>query len=649
MGLSKWLGNLPLRGKFALVSALAALMLALPSARLLSADWQTLQSAQQEARGIEPASALLQWVRLTQQHRGLSAALLAGNEAGAGAGAQRSKQAEVDAAAARLQQALDALDAAPLRQRATALSDSWQALAAEVAARRVDGAQSLARHSALVAEQLALLQEVAQVSGLALDTRPALLNLQSGVLEQLPRLSELLGQLRARGTRALTTGTPSPEERARFETQIDQAQQLLTQSQRAFERALAAQPRELAALGEPLPRALDAARAALALNTEQVVRAASPALAAPEFYAQQTRHIDTQFELSDTALALLRQQVLGHAESARNQMAALLLSLLVLSALAAWILWHVATHTSGAIGQAVHLAEAVAEGDLRSTVQVRSRDEAGQLLAALQRMNQHLTEVVAGVRQNADSVATAATQIAQGNQDLSGRTEEQASSLQQTAASMEQFGATVRQNADHAEQAHQLAQGAADVAQRGGAVMAQVVETMQGIFESSRRIEDITGVIDGIAFQTNILALNAAVEAARAGEQGRGFAVVASEVRSLAQRSATAAREIKSLIGVSVTRVEQGSSLVDQAGGTMQELVQAIARLTQLMAHISTASKEQSSGVQQVGQAVNEMDRVTQQNAALVEESAAAAESLQQQARQMVAAVAVFQIRTAPP
>lgn len=366
MGLSKWLGNLPLRGKFALVSALAALMLALPSARLLSADWQALQTAQQEARGIEPASALLQWVRLTQQHRGLSAALLAGNEAGAGA--QRSKQAEVDAAAGRLLQALDALDAAPLQQRATALSDSWQALAAEVAARRVDGAQSLARHSALVAEQLALLQEVAQVSGLALDTRPALLNLQSGVLEHLPRLSELLGQLRARGTRALTTGTPSPEERARFETQIDQAQQLLAQSQRAFERALAAQPRELAALGDPLPRALDAAKAALALNTEQVVRTANPALAAPEFYAQQTRYIDTQFALSDAALTLLRLQVLGHAESARNQMAALLLSLLVLSALAAWILWHVAAHTSGAIGQAVHLAEAVAEGDLRSTV-----------------------------------------------------------------------------------------------------------------------------------------------------------------------------------------------------------------------------------------------------------------------------------------
>ncbi len=260
-------------------------------------------------------------------------------------------------------------------------------------------------------------------------------------------------------------------------------------------------------------------------------------------------------------------------------------------------------------------------------------------------MNEQLTCVVAGVRQNADGVATAATQIAQGNQDLSNRTEQQASALEQTAASMEQLGATVRQNAEHAAQANQLALGTADMAQRGGSVMQQVVQTMHGIHESSRRIGDIIGVIDGIAFQTNILALNAAVEAARAGEQGRGFAVVASEVRALAQRSADAAREIKSLIGTSVTRVEQGNSLVEQAGQTIAEVVQHTERLRALMAQISTASAEQSSGVQQVGQAVSEMDRVTQQNAALVEQSAAAADSLQQQAQQLVDAVAVFQLR----
>jgi methyl-accepting chemotaxis protein len=246
------------------------------------------------------------------------------------------------------------------------------------------------------------------------------------------------------------------------------------------------------------------------------------------------------------------------------------------------------------------------------------------------------------VRQAADSVATASTQIAQGNHDLSQRTEMQASALQQTAASMDELSSTVQQNADHANQANGLALRASDVARDGGASVEQVIHTMRGITESSRRIADIIGTIDGIAFQTNILALNAAVEAARAGEQGRGFAVVASEVRSLAQRSATAAKEIRQLITDSVERVEQGNHQVAQAGGTMQGVVQAIGEVAALMQGISSASREQSVGVHQVGEAVNQMDQVTQQNAALVEEAAAAAQSLNQQAQELVSAMSVF-------
>jgi len=242
-------------------------------------------------------------------------------------------------------------------------------------------------------------------------------------------------------------------------------------------------------------------------------------------------------------------------------------------------------------------------------------------------------------------VATASAQIAQGNQDLSGRTEQQASALQQTAATMDELGSTVRNNADNAKQANQLALGASAVAVRGGGVVGQVVETMKGINQSSRKIADIIGVIDGIAFQTNILALNAAVEAARAGEQGRGFAVVASEVRSLAQRSAEAAKQIKVLISASVERVEQGTAQVDQAGRTMEEIVGAIKRVSDIVGEISAASAEQSSGVSQVGEAVTQMDQATQQNAALVEESAAAAQSLQQQAQQLVEAVAIFKLQ----
>ncbi|WP_395702313.1 methyl-accepting chemotaxis protein [Aquabacterium sp.] len=312
---------------------------------------------------------------------------------------------------------------------------------------------------------------------------------------------------------------------------------------------------------------------------------------------------------------------------------------MVTGALLAWLITRSIT---GPIRQAVQLAETVAEGDLRAQLTTRRRDEAGQLLAALQRMTENLARIVAGVRGNADSVATASGQIAQGNADLSQRTEEQASNLQQTAASMEQLTATVNHNADTARQAAQLAAQAASVADQGGTVVGQVVATMQDISDSSRRIADIIGTIDSIAFQTNILALNAAVEAARAGEQGRGFAVVAGEVRLLAQRSAEAAREIKSLIGASVEKVEAGSTLVGDAGRTIGEVVAQVRRVNDLIAEISAASNEQSSGIGQIGDAVNQLDQVTQQNAALVEESAAAAESLKQQAAQLTQTVAVF-------
>ncbi|QPN30192.1 methyl-accepting chemotaxis protein [Diaphorobacter sp. JS3051] len=332
------------------------------------------------------------------------------------------------------------------------------------------------------------------------------------------------------------------------------------------------------------------------------------------------------------------------ASNARTVLIALGIGALLLAIGLGWLISRSLTRElGGEPSTAAEVARAVAAGDFTQSIAVKDGDTTS-LMAQLAAMKEGLAQVVAQVRRSSDSVAMASSEIAQGNQDLSARTESQASALEETAASMEQLGATVRQNAESASQANALARSASDVAVRGGEVVGQVVQTMKGINESSQRIADIIGVIDGIAFQTNILALNAAVEAARAGEQGRGFAVVASEVRSLAGRSAEAAKEIKQLISASVERAEQGSAMADQAGETMTEVVQSIRRVTDLMGEINAASSEQASGVAQVGEAVTQMDQATQQNAALVEEMAAAAGSLSSQAQELVQAVAVFKL-----
>ncbi|MDD0809592.1 methyl-accepting chemotaxis protein [Curvibacter sp. RS43] len=318
-------------------------------------------------------------------------------------------------------------------------------------------------------------------------------------------------------------------------------------------------------------------------------------------------------------------------------------ALIVVGVSLAVVLSALLLHSMGqSLKLAIGHAHAVAQGDLHTTIPVQGKDEASQVLAALQDMQSSLRSVVSRVRQGSESVANASAEISQGNHDLSARTEQQASALQQTAASMASLSSTVQQNADSAHQASQLARKASDVALQGGHVVRQVVDTMKDINDASRQIHDIIGVIDSIAFQTNILALNAAVEAARAGEQGRGFAVVASEVRALAGRSAAAAKAIKTLISASVARVEQGSTLVDVAGSTMQNVVQAIQQVSTMVEKISAASTAQSTGVAQVGQAVQQMDQATQQNAALVEEIAAAAASLKAQAQQLVDTMAVF-------
>jgi methyl-accepting chemotaxis protein len=375
--------------------------------------------------------------------------------------------------------------------------------------------------------------------------------------------------------------------------------------------------------------------AALAELDKLVNEAMNPALDAYEglvvkLTERQTRMYDEAKSNVDQAVA-----------NGRILLAGVGLLALLLGAVLAWRLTRGITVP---LRQAVEVANAVAEGDLSTRIEVRGGDETGQLMAALQAMNANLNALVTRVRSGADTIATAASEVAAGNHDLSSRTEQQAGALEESASSMEELTSTVRQNADNARQGKHLATTASQIASHGGEVVAQVVETMGAIDASARKIVDIIAVIDGIAFQTNILALNAAVEAARAGEQGRGFAVVAGEVRTLAQRSAAAAREIKTLIDDSVQKVDAGSRLVGEAGVTMKDVVASVQRVTDIMAEISAASGEQSAGITQVSQAINEMDHVTQQNAALVEQAAAATESMQEQASSLAEAVGVFKL-----
>jgi methyl-accepting chemotaxis protein len=349
-----------------------------------------------------------------------------------------------------------------------------------------------------------------------------------------------------------------------------------------------------------------------------------------ELIRLQERVAKAEYEENESTYLLIRNTCI----------VALILGMTVAISIGVWLVRAI----TRPLNEAVEIAAHIAAGDLTRQIEVKSQDEMGVLTEALKKMNDSLVSIVGQVRTGTDMIATASNQIASGNMDLSARTEQQASSLEETASSIEELTSTVRQNADNARQANSLAQSASDVAGKGGAVVSEVVTTMEAINESAKKIVDIIGVIDGIAFQTNILALNAAVEAARAGEQGRGFAVVASEVRSLAQRSANAAKEIKELIGDSVEKVDAGSRLVNQAGTTMAEVVDSVKRVTDIMAEITAASVEQTAGIEQINQAITQMDDVTQQNASLVEEAAAAAQSLEQQAGELSQLVSIFKV-----
>jgi methyl-accepting chemotaxis protein len=643
--MKSFIRNLRLSHKFTLIAVIAMLLLAIPASMVVRSEIALRDFAQQELTGIEPATDALKLIQLTQQHRGLSASVLAGNADVADK--RQAKQAEVSSAFAKAQATAASLGDAKLTATFTRMAREWSELSGAIGSKTIEGPQSFAQHTALIHEQLGALDDVANTSGIVLHPAVSGYFLQTAVLNDLPQLTESLAQLRGFGAVLLTRGEAAPEDKARVQSLVTNAQIRLEKVRKSLALAVDGNDPLQAALAGPLAAMVSGTGDAFKLIHDKILSPEQLELAAGSYFAALSTTIDQQYKLVDTSMSELDKELQAGVVAANDTLLFMSASIALLAALAAWLMWTIARSITESVQLAAKLADAVAAGDLTTDVPDAGRDEIGSLLRSLGAMNSNLSAVVSSVRSNAESVAIASAQIAQGNQDLSGRTEQQASALQQTASSMEELSGTVKQNADNARQANQLATNASSVAIQGGEVVAQVVDTMKGINASSKRIADIISVIDGIAFQTNILALNAAVEAARAGEQGRGFAVVASEVRNLAQRSADAAKEIKTLIKASVERVDQGTVLVDQAGATMTEVVTSIRRVTDIMGEISAASTEQSLGVSQVGEAVTQMDQTTQQNAALVEESAAAAESLNAQAQQLVDAVAVFKLSRA--
>ncbi len=638
--------KLSLARKFAILGVLAMLTAVAPTALFIHATQGEITAATLEARGMAPVVALQKVLQVTQQHRGAAAGMLGGNEALA---ARRPALRDaVNQAVQAFETRLKAADAtAPILSKWAERKKAWVGLEQAVAERQLKPAESSARHTALIADMLALNDELLDEFGLSLDPQADSYAMIIASFVNAPAMAERLGQMRALGTGFLATRNLPVEGRLALVGLRTRANELLGDMNRNLDKAVVTNAVLKARLAEQAANLKTRIGKTIALANQGLIDATELTLPANDYYQDFTSTIDAVYDFNALSLAALTELLDARVSRLRNTQVTIAAGLLGLMGLAGLfglrIVRGIQRQLGGEPEAATAVAVGVAAGDLGFHIALKAGDSTS-LMAQLKAMQGALSGVVNTVRSGAEGVATASAEIAQGNNDLSSRTEEQASALEQTAASMEQLSGTVKQNADNARQGNQLAMSASAVAVKGGEAVGRVVETMKGINDSSRKIADIIGVIDGIAFQTNILALNAAVEAARAGEQGRGFAVVATEVRNLAGRSAEAAKEIKGLISDSVLRVEQGMVQVDQAGATMAEVVSSIRRVTAIMGEISAASTEQSTGVAQVGEAVTQLDQATQQNAALVEQSAAAAESLKAQAQQLVQAVAVFKL-----
>ncbi|MES2106559.1 MAG: methyl-accepting chemotaxis protein [Pseudomonadota bacterium] len=629
--------------KFFIVAVLFAVPALLVTGLLINELNKSISFAEQERAGVQQVRMAQDLLKQTQQHRGLRHLALAGNAA-AKEGALKTQEKITGTLTAfdTLQQAYPKMALGPALN---AVKQSWAGLLQKMPAAK--GKDSYADHTALIGQLYKLNTQIADRSNLTLDPEVDTYYLIGMFAKTLPELAEGISDIASRGAAYIDTGLLEPNEDLLINSDVMLAK-----------RDLARIPGQMEAMFRENPgfkAKLDSQQAVIPANLEFLERAKNEVLntlnqtSGTEFLAAGSKNVDGLYVFANAAADLLDITLQARIERDVMRRNLVLAAICVTLLVAAYLLGGFYVSFSGEVRALSEAVSRVASGDLSTKIFSHGNDEIAQLLNAFDGMSAGLAKLVADIRKGTENIATASREIAHGNADLSSRTEQQAGSLEETSASMEELTGAVKQNATGAGHANENALSAAAVARDGGVAVARVIDTMGAIQQSSKKISDIIGVIDSIAFQTNILALNAAVEAARAGEQGRGFAVVATEVRNLAQRSAAAAKEIKTLITASVEQVSVGSKQVQMAGATMDQILSSIQSVTDTMQEITSASAEQSSGIEQVNHALGQMDEITQQNAALVEQAAAAAESMHDQAIKLAQAVAVFKIAETVP